>query len=603
MTVSILLHGLLGSALACVVCAVGLGCVRGLRRGELFAYPPGLLLVTAACALVVVEPWLLPASAALVLAPVALLGADRQRAVELLARAARPVLWSLPAALGLAYALGRLNHGPTATQGSSAYGDMLFYAAKVVAASESLFPFRDLTVAGERHVFVESSWVLVGAALTDVPGFDPILFQACAAPAFLVTAVAAGAGFLLSPSDSTAWRALTGLLAVAAIPYPSWITETPPIALAIPLGFSIYGLWRVRLPPAALATLLVVLVADLYLTKGFGLLPLAVVAAVVLARDHPRRLLPYAVGGAVLALAGAVVFALTSAWLVEFFRFGFPLADAFEGLWSQLDRGSAQELGPAAVLAGELLLGIALARARAYTLLGALAASVLANSVVAGHRLDVTVGLAVFMAALFFAESDELRTRPRLVAAAAVALVIGVWFRDIVGVRGGFVLVTLLSCGLVLALASRWRPALVGACALGMAFAFVLGLRDRGTTLQPDAYAVWKRVHEVVPENGLVFTTLTGDVIADDQGWNYYPGVAGRQIYLAGWSNSPLLVDERERRRRLALNRRVLSGAAEPSDVDTEHDAAFAVMRRSERAPASFRLLYRNARFALYRIT
>nr|MDQ3823088.1 hypothetical protein [Actinomycetota bacterium] len=209
LTLAILLHGLLGSALACAVFAVGLGCVGRLPRGELFAYPPGLLLVTLAAFLVLVEPWLAPLAAVVLLVPIVLLA--RRRAAEPFRRAGPAVAWSIIPGLGLAAALGALNHGPTATLASSAYGDMLFYAAKLVSATESLFPFRDLTVAGEEHVFVESSWVVVGAALAGVPGFDPILFQACTAPAFLVTAIAIGTGLLLGPRGRSATLAVVGV--------------------------------------------------------------------------------------------------------------------------------------------------------------------------------------------------------------------------------------------------------------------------------------------------------------------------------------------------------------------------------------------------------
>jgi hypothetical protein len=603
LTLSILVHGLLGSALACGVFAVGLGCVARLRQGELFAYPPGLLLVTVAAFLVLVEPWLAPVSAVALLVPLGSLMRERARAAKALGRVARPVAWSLLPGLGLALALGRLNHGPTATQDSSAYGDMLFYAAKLVAAAESLFPFRDLTVAGEEHAFVESSWVLVGGALADLPGFDPILFQASTAPAFLVTAVAIGAGLLLGRTARSPLLPVVGLLAVATVAYPSWIAESPPVALAVPLGFAIYGVWRERLPGLWLIAVAALVAVDLYLTKGFGLIPFAVVLTAAVVRDHRDRVVAYAVAGAAAAAAGAVAFALNSAWLLELVHLKFLPVDAAEALWSQLETRSTQEAAPAAIVAGHVLLAASLARARAFVPLATLGASMAGNWLVGGHGFDITIGLSVLLAAQHFAEHPDGLLRQRtLVTGAAVALAVAGWFRDIAGARAGFVLVALLAGGLALAFAPGARLALAGAAG-AVAAAVALGLGDRRTTLEPEAYAVWNRVRETVPEDGIVFTTLTGDVIAGDQGWNYYPGLAGRQVYLAGWSNSPLLVDDDERHRRLELNRRVLTGSIDPLKVAPgDYRAAFAVMRTSERAPASFRLLYRNDRFALYRI-
>jgi hypothetical protein len=604
LTLAILLHGLLGSALACVVFAVGLGCVGRLPRGELFAYPPGLLLAGLAAFLVLVRPWLAPIAALVLVVPLGLLARDRARVAAAVGVAARPVARSLVPGLGLALVLGRLNHGPTETLDSSAYGDMLFYAAKLVSATESIFPFRDLTVAGEQHVFVETSWVFLGAALSDLPGFDPVLFQACAAPAFLVTAIAIGAGLLLGRAARATSLALAGLLAVGVVAYPSWIAESPPVALAVPLGFALYGLLREPLPEAWFVVIGTAIAVDLYLTKGFGLIPFAVVVTAVVFRDHRSRFAVYAVAGAVAAVAGAVVFALNSAWLLELVRLKFLPADAAEALWSQLDTRSTQEAAPAAIVAGHVLLVAALARARALLPLAVLLASMAGSWLVGGHGFDITIGLSVLVAAQHFAKRpDELRHEWLLVAGAAVALVLAAWFRDIAGARAGLVLVALFAAALGLAFAPEARAAVFGTvCAVLVAFA--LGLGDRRTTLDPDAYAVWNRVREVVPADGLVFTSLTGDVITGDQGWNYYPGLAGRQVYLAGWSNSPLLVDDDERRRRLLLNRRVLAGTADPQTVDTgeEHRSAFAVLRATERAPDSFGPLYRNDEFALYLI-
>src|SRR5215211_1957915 len=102
LTVAILAHGLLGSALACATFAVGLGCVQTLRNGHVFAYPPGLLAVSIACFLVLVTPWLAPVSLLLVALPLSALLRDRARAAAAARGVAGPVAWSLPAALGLA---------------------------------------------------------------------------------------------------------------------------------------------------------------------------------------------------------------------------------------------------------------------------------------------------------------------------------------------------------------------------------------------------------------------------------------------------------------------------------------------------------------------
>lgn len=597
LTVAIVAHAGLGVALATAVWAVGLGCVRALDEGDGLAYAFGLLVLSVAALLVVASPWLGPVALVLVLAPLA-----RLRGSGGVFRRAVPAFgWSLPAALGLGLALG-LNHGPTRDEDSSAYGDMLFYAAKTIAATESLPPFRDLTVEGEHHVWVESGWTFLAAAVAWLPGVDVILLQAATAPAFLVVAVAIGLGLLPRHERRSAWLPLAAILAVSLTAYPTWLTESPPVALAVPLAFPVYALWRRRFPSVWLAVAVTAIGADFFLTKGFGGIPFAVVMAVVLVRDHARRALPYLVAiGA--AAAGTVVFMLTSAWLTDLLEVKFLPADAVRGLRRQLDVRDTQAAAPAFLVGGQVLLAAVLLHARAFTFAGALAASLLANWIVGGHGFDIAVGLTVLLAALFFLERQDLLERHRLlVAAAGISLTVSAWFRDIAGVHAGFLLVALFAAGLVAAFVRRPLP--VVAAAAVVALGVLLGLGERQTTLTRADYALWKHVADTVPVDALVFTSQTGPQVTGTQGWNYYPGVAGRQVYFAGWSNGRLVVDRARLAHRLRLNREVLSGRLSPTllRLSRRYGAYYAVLLRGERAPPSFRLVYGNERFAVYRI-
>jgi hypothetical protein len=597
LTVAIVLHALLGIALAGLVWAAGVVLAPRLEIDPLFGYALGLIAVSIAAFLVLVTPWLAPLALAVLAVSLAKGASPSDRLVRGLVRTA-------PAALGLGLVLGLLNHGPTTEVDSSAYGDMLFYAAKVVSAAQSLFPFRDLTVEGEEHVWVETSWIFFGGVLEWLPGFDPILFQASSAPAFLVAAVGVGGALLPRSRDSTVMP-LVAVLAVASVAYPTWLTESPPVAAAVPLAFPLYALWSRPIPVRGFAVVCAALAACFVLTKGFGLIPAVVVAAAAGLRDHRQVALPVLAGGAVLAAAGVVVFALTSAWLLDLLEPKFLPADAVEGLIDQFDRRDTQALAPALLVLGQGLLALSLWRSRAWTFLAVLLAAVAGNWLVGGHGLDVTVGLAVLLAALFFAGQPELLERnATLVAGAAFALAGSAWFRDIAGTRAGYLLVVVLGAGLLLALVPRASPRVAGAAVALIAVGVVAGLGERATTLTRDDRDVWLEVRNVVPSDGIVFTSETGPVIAGDQGWNYYPGIAGRQIYLAGWSNSPLLVDERERARRLALNGRVLSGALEPdeSGLSRDYGAGYAVVERGTPVGAAFRQLYGNERYELYRI-
>jgi hypothetical protein len=563
-------HAVLGIALALVVWALGSGWLRLARRPEpAFAYALGLLVTFFAAWLVLVSPWLAPLSL-LLLAP-ALLG---------LSVPYRPLLRAAPFALGLGVALGALLHGPTDEESSHAYGDMLFYAAKLVSARDSVLPFRDLLVEGESSTYVEAGSTFLGAAL---PGIDTVLLQAATMPAFLVAALAPGfAAFGARVSGRQA--AALAPLAVAVVAYPTWITESPPVALALPLAFPLYQLGTRTSTFAGIAAGVIVLGPAFALTKGFGAVLLAVAAGVALRRAHlgRRELLVYGAPALAVAAAAIAYFVATSAWLVDVIELKFLPVDALDGLLDQLDRRDTQAASPALLVLGQLLLGAALLRARAWPQSVTLGVALAGSWIVGGHGFDIAVGIAVVFALVRFA------TRPEqlpVVVIAGTALALSCVFRDISGVRAGFVFGVLLGGGVLAALVPVRQVVVVAAAvAVGVAAGYARGSLAQGPpTLTPEHYDVWRRVEERVGRDDLVFTSETGPALGDStEGWNYYPGVSGRQVYLAGWSSSPLLVDERERARRLRLNGAVLSRRREPEAIAPGYDRYFAVVRRGD---------------------
>jgi hypothetical protein len=631
-----------------------------------FAYPIGLLVLTATAALALVQAWLGLVGLALLAGGLAVVARDGDHAA--LRRALRPVVWALLPITAFGAALGWLLHGPSSRHGSSAFGDMVFYDARLVSFATSAFPSRDLLAAGRELSLIESSPTLVGAALADLPRFDPFLFHASALPAFMLASIAIGLG-LVAPRDGAARagaRVPVALVAIAVIAYPTWLVESPPVAMAVPLGFAFFELLRRTLSVNALALLCGLLAADLFLTKILGVVPLAAVVAANVYRNRAQLdLRRSALAVAAVALATAAVLGYltkAAAWSTDIVAFKFLPASALRALGDQLTRRDTQAAAPAVLVCGQVLLAIALVRARSYAVLAALAAALAGGWLVAGHSFDIAVGLAVLLAALWlWTEQAPIASRSVLVLAAGLALAVSAWFRDISAIRAGFVLVLLLGASVlamlmslsgagareyadaacavaaaavlavaghpfvgfaVLAILAALTAAPVRArlplrvprtAALAAALLLSIGaaarsddlrLRTQQETLTPDHHDVWRAVHRIVPTNGLVFTSLTGRSIDSDHGWNYYPGIAGRQIYIAGWYDSPLRVLEDELERRLAANARVLSGAVEPEDAPwaSGHETFFAVQRRQEPAPSLFTLLYRNDRFALYRI-
>jgi hypothetical protein len=597
---SIVAHACGGVLLACGIWGVGLGLLRPAdERSAPLGYCLGLLVVSGAAVLVLLSPWL--AIVALLALAVPLVRLVRARASY--GGALATLAWTLPAALGLGAALAWLVHPPTATLDSNAYGDFVYYAAKVDWARSSLAPLRDYTVEGANSNFVEAAPTLIGAALSHIPGFDPFLFGAATLPAFLVSALAIG--FALTRGRSHSW--VLALLAIACIAYPTWLTESAPVALAVPLAFPLYVLWRDGATRTRWIVYLGVLALDFALTKGFGVITLAVVAAFALVRQHGLRVraaLPYLAIGAVAGAIAVVLFFVTSSWLAQRLGGKFLPADAVRGLDHERTVRDTQSLTPALLVVGESLLLVALLRARAWAFAAALGAGMAGTWLVGGHGFDITIGLAVLLTVLFLRDTPEvLRAQRPLVLAAGALLALSAWFRDISGVRTSAFFVALLGLGLLAALGYRLRPVAFVA-AIGLALLAPAALERGRTTLYSEDYAVWKRVHDQVPKDGLVFTSMTGPVISGDQGWNYYPGTALRQVYLAGWSNSSLLVNREELDRRLEVNRRVLAGELAPREVDLTRDYSgfFAVTRHGEATPPSFRRLYANDRYALYRI-
>jgi hypothetical protein len=678
LTLSILAHALLGVAVAAVTWLVGLGYLVGGMRGRLaapdavHAYPIGLLAVSAASLLFLVEPWLGAAAAVALAVPFALLVRDGAVGGRVLRQAVHPLAWALPAVLGLPIALGLLLHGPTAELDSRAFGDMLYYVNKLVSASQTVFPFHDLLAEGQRIIYVEAASSFVGATFAGVPGLDPILFQTSTLPAFVLVSLCIGLGLLgeRRRSAPSVWIAALGLLAASALIYPTWMVETPPVAMAVPLAFSVYRLWAAPPMMGWLVALAAALALGVLLTKVVAGIPLAVVvASVLIGRLRGRldlRSAALAVGGSLTAAALAVVVLVaTASWYTGLFDAGFLPADAARGLADQLTNRDTRALSPALEIAGQLALFIALLRTRSFAFAVAMAISIAGVWFVTGQSFDMALGTAILLAALHFwtRPATGLQER-RLVLGAAVLLALSAWLREVSGIRAGFVFVTLLAValvvafgvatdgrarvraplaygvaavGLMLALAGapvlalvavaglvvlstsslprRMTPALVpAAIALGLvgsASVAAAAARDDDlrlaripSTLTSEDYELWRAVERVVPRDGLVFTSMTGRQVDARHGWNNYPSIAGRQLYLAGWYDGRLVSDRDELDRRLALNEEVLSGATAPTELDFGRDFSsyFAALYRRERVPPSWERMYANRLFALYRI-
>jgi hypothetical protein len=150
----------------------------------------------------------------------------------------------------------------------------------------------------------------------------------------------------------------------------------------------------------------------------------------------------------------------------------------------------------------------------------------------------------------------------------------------------------------------RYGVAAAAAAALAALGVRGFDLRDPAVAITTADHDVWSEVAKLVPEDGLVFTTLTGLDVTPHRGWNNYPAVAERQLFIAGWYDGRLVSDAEDRDRKLERNRDVLEGRVHPAELPLSRGfgAYFAVAELDEELPRSFRRVYANDEYALYEI-
>lgn len=628
------------------------------------AYPVGLLAVVGAAVAFLLQPWVGLAACVLVAAPIAAAVRARRRIDLGGSETARVLLLALPAIGVFAAALGFLQHGPTSTLASAANGELQFYVMKLVSASQSIAPYHDLLVEGQGVIYAEGAPSFVGAVLSHVPGFDPFLYHTATLGAFALASLVFGLRLALGDGPALGlYGALSvAALALAFLAYPSWIVESPPVAFAAPLALGLHRLLVDHLSAARLAALTSLLLLGFLATKVLAAIPLGIVLVFVLwrrYRGHPnaRRIASYGALGLAAAAGGAIALLfLTAGWYADLVQLEFLPAEVVDGL---LEDRTREDIAFVTLTLGEAAVALLLLRLRSWALLAALAAGVLANWVIGGYGFDIAVGVPLLLAALELARRpDTLRAHALPAGAASVLLALSVWLRDLHGSRAGLALSLLAGAALLVAVAPMLRraprlayvfavvasgvlltladlvvlatlavalltalplararvgrvvlPAAAVAVVILAASAAAVRAGDLALTrtvavLTPSDYDIWRRVRDVVPRGGLVFTSLTGPEVTPHEGWHNYPAVSERQLYLAGWYDGRLIARPAELEQRLARNERVLAGQAAPGSIALERtlEGYYAVLRLSDPVPPSFRRLYANEAYALYRV-
>ena len=641
-----------------------------------FAYAIGLCVGSGAAVVYLVRP-LLGVVGIVVLAGGLLFAFHERRSFRYLVAPLKAACFALPFVALFATMFGLVYHEPWRGRGSSEGGDMLFYIAKTVAAHDSILPYRDLLASGQHLTLTEGSPSVLGAALWSFPGFNPFLFQAVSLPTITVLALAAGIGSVKLGDGARSvrierWAIPVAILGACAAVYPSWIVESPPVALALPLGFALFWFARARQTVVSFVARAGIIAVALVLTKLFGLLLLVGIGLYKLLSgdvrwdDRRSRSIRTLIAVGFVLSFGVVVLVLDAKWFLPLFSPQFLPLDAIRGTETQLRVGLHLPSELLAVV-GVLLALCALVRSRE----GPLAAGVALG--IAGWwtvtRIDpspISLGLVALMAA-YLLNLAELRRQRWLLSSAAACLAASALGREYTGQYIGLVLIASLSAALIAAsghgfrfapltafledaplftafaiAVAIWlsgRHALVGLISIpAVILAWSVVRRRGGWLTRPRATAgatalilvlslavaagtinvptetdgvtwgeqrFWSEMARVVPRNGLIFTSFTGAAVTQRRGWNYFPAVGERQLYLAGWADGPLLTSRDELHRQLERNSRVLQGTLEPwqADTDTRFHSYFAAVEATRAVPHSFVLVRRIGGYALYRIS
>lgn len=579
------------------------------------AFPLGLVLIAVLVAAALMLPYgraIATAAWALCVMPLVRWRPPRDQ-VKALIRAA---LMIVPLAGTFGAWLALLWHGPTATIGGSAFGDLSFYAGGTWTFAKQFYPYLDLAYAnGPTRTYFNMLFPALGATLIDLPGFDPHLFLLAAGGTMyvLLTAIMGHLYAIgrrcLSPVSASIF--ILGVITAARYPY--WVVESIPLVFTPTLALTVWWMslrGRASVPWSAAATIAGVAGSALSKTTSAAVLgPIGVIGILVQLRKLPRAILAALIlGGGVIALYAAL---MLSRFLPEFAAIAslgpeswripqwyFLSRDLATGVllilvWIVADRLTALALsiGFASFLAfsflfhinfviGVILIGaILLERPTSaivrtlivVALLAALPAAMLSDPVpMTGYVWVLCLGGAV--AAALFTVAPLSMKGPQLRASLAVALTIcAVGVLVLVGAARGSIV---------------FRPAF-------------------SSQMPPEVRDIWDAVRRLTPDDVLIFTDQVDETIRPLGGWNTYALRGQRQIFLSSYYTSQeLRTDLPKLRSVLAVNTAVLDGTLAPKDVATRrhYDRYFAVVSSSRHVPPGWRKLYSNDLSSLYEI-
>lgn len=523
--------------------------------------------------------------------------------------------------LCLSMFLGLRFHGPGENISSTLAGDTATYVSFMSSYVVDPIGLPDLLVDGLRlSGYGNAAPSIIGAALLRYGLVDPFLFLSVAVP--IIGFVSLGVQFCCHLKEEKNKGlyivVIFSIILLGCIPYIAYVVESPPVLLALPLIFSVYGLAiecssKVNLKTIATGFLIFVC---MYLTK-ITICPLLLIPF-FLGVNKASRLLVFFVLMVGLALGGYILWKY--GWVVggripfntiplqileanglaslEFLNFAFKYFVVIF-LWFFVHKPYRMSLYIGVL--GSLLF---------YSLMPLIFSAAILLSLFGLNLNRVKVLLFAFLFIFFslinifvsYGNSEFYmlsrtshvydRYEISIVVMSIILMCSGVYLERI---RATFVAARFAVPRVCISVVMVFFAAMTFSAILAKVNPHVLP-----NQLTKDDYDIWRSITKIVGQDDLVFTNLTGLDLSAHSGWNSYAGVSQRQIFLAGWYNSKLRDDKNQLEILLANNDLVMRGELAPSQISLSRnfDQYYAVTTH-DFSPVGFFEVYRNDKYSI----
>ena len=538
----------------------------------------------------------------------------------------KAALGIVPFAIAFGSWLALLWHGPTETLSGSPTGDLTYYAGNIWSFANQAYPHVDLGYEnGETRGYFNSLYPALGAALLNLPHFDPFLFLLASGGTSYVLLSALMLHLYVTerearPIDlSDLFVLLLSMLAAARYPY--WVAESIPLVFIPALTISVW--WMAERGRQALGWSIAAMLAGL----GGSVLTKVVTAAVLVPLGSAGiwsriRTLPFPVRFSALGIGG--IFGIYTAGMLYHF---IPLFLASSPMGPESfrtprwyfvcrDAGTLLMIALAWIIADRpVALALSLGLTTFLVFSWIFQVNFVCVSIVLGLILISGTTSSAF--ARWLALTAFALSLPAVVLGDQASASSGVIW--IVCLGGAVLAATLSAVGITavvprLSLRSSVTVAIAtltvtGLGLLGVARGSIIAdsgwhyfARER---LTPELKQIWSAVRERTPKDALIFTDQVDETINVLGGWNTYAYAGQRQLYLSSYyTNFKLRSDLQKTRELLSINESVLDGSRSPSTVPTQrkYSSFYAVVSVSHAAPPKWRPVFENRQYALYNI-